>query len=69
MFKNQFGFLSNHSTIQAVLSMTDKIQQAIESKKYSYGIFLDLSKAFDTVDHGILLQKLECYGIRGNILI
>jgi hypothetical protein len=65
LFKNQFGFRSNHSTIQAVLSITDKIQQAIENKKYSCGIFLDLSKAFDTVDHVILLQKLECYGIRG----
>ena len=57
--------ISNHSTIQAVLSITDKIQQAIENKKYSCGFFLDLSKAFDTVDHVILLQKLECYGIRG----
>lgn len=65
LFKNQFGFRSNHSTIQAVLSFTDKIQQAIENRKYSCGILiLDLSKAFDTVDHGILLQKLECYGIR-----
>ena len=65
MFKNQFSSRSNHSTIQAVLSITDKIQQAIENKKYSCGIFLDLSKALDTVDHGILLQRLECYGIRG----
>jgi hypothetical protein len=65
LFKNQFGFRSNHSTIQAVLSITDKIQQAIENKKHSCGIFLDLSKAFDTVDHVNLLQKLECYGIRG----
>ena len=65
LFKNQFGFRSNHSTIQAILSITDKIQQAIENKKYSSGIFLDLSKAFDTVDHKILLEKLECYGICG----
>ena len=39
LFKNQFGFRSNHSTIQAILSITDKIQQAIENKKYSCGIF------------------------------
>ena len=45
--------------------ITDEIQRAIESKLYSCGIFLNLSKAFDTVDHNILLAKLEHYGIRG----
>ena len=45
--------------------ITDKIQRAIEEKLYSCGIFLDLSNAFDTVDHSILLAKLEHYGIRG----
>ena len=60
----QFGFRSHHSTIQAVLSIIDKIQEAIEDRKYSCGIFLDLSKAFDTVNHNILLQKFEHYGIR-----
>ena len=65
LFKNQFGFRSNHSTIEAILSITDKIQHMIENKKYSCGIFLDLSKAFDTVDHKIILEKLECYRICG----
>ena len=64
LYKNQFGFRSNHSTTQAILKMTDKIQKAIENKEYSCGIFLDLSKAFDTVNHQILIQKLDHYGIR-----
>ena len=48
----------------AILSIVDKIQKAIEEPKYSCGIFLDFSKAFDTVSH-ILLKKLEHYRIRG----
>ena len=63
--ENQFGFRSNRSTTQAILLIADKIQRAIEDKKISCGIFLDLSKAFDTVDHCILLKKLDYYGIRG----
>ena len=61
LFQNQFGFRGKHSTTQAVILMTDKIQKAIEDKQYSCGIFLDLTKAFDTVDHQILLHKLEAY--------
>jgi retron-type reverse transcriptase len=47
------------------LLITDKIQRAIENKEYACGIFLDLKKAFDTVDHKILLKKMEYYGVRG----
>ena len=43
----------------------DEISVEMENIKYSIGTFLDLSKAFDTVDHNILLKKLEIYGIRG----
>ena len=62
---SQFGFRPKHSTDHAILSIVDKIQKAIEERNYSCGIFLDLSKAFDTVNHKILLGKLEHYGIRG----
>ncbi len=65
LFDNQFGFRTNHSTDHAILSIIDKIQRAIDEQDYSCGIFLDLSKAFDTVNHAILLKKLEYYGIRG----
>ena len=65
LFEKQFGFRSNHSTDHAILSIVDKIQKAIEERNYSCGIFLDFSKAFDTVNYKILLRKLEHYGIRG----
>ena len=68
LYNKQFGFRSNHSTIHALLVITDKIQRAIENSMYSCGVFLDLSKAFDTVNHNILLSKLQSLGIRGIVL-
>ena len=65
IYSGQFGFRANHSTDHALLLIVDKIQRAIESGQFSCGIFLDLRKAFDTVDHDILLAKLYSYGIRG----
>ena len=58
--KHQFGFRKNRSTDHA-----NSITKAIDEGKYTIGIFLHLSKAFDTVNHQILLNKLEHYGIRG----
>ena len=65
---NQYGFRSNYSTSLAILEMVDKISEAIDNKYYSLGIFIDLSKAFDTINHDIMLGKLEYYGIRGQAL-
>ena len=62
---NQFGFRSGHSTTLAVLNLVESIQNAIEQRKTTIGVYLDLSKAFDTVNHDILISKLEHYRIRG----
>ena len=63
--ENQFGFRANRSTTQATLMIVDTVQRAInESRLLSCGLFLDLSKAFDTVNHGVL-HKREHYRIRG----
>ena len=61
----QFGFRENHSTNHAIISIVQKIQEAIKDKNIAIGIFIDLQKAFDTVNHLILLEKLNHYGISG----
>jgi retron-type reverse transcriptase len=66
--KHHYGFRKDRSTEHAIIELTDKISKAIDEGKYTIGIFLGLSKAFDTVNHEILLKKLEHYGIRGNCL-
>ena len=63
--ENQFGFREKHSTYMALLDICDQITRQLDSKAFSLGIFIDLSKAFDTIDHNILIAKLENYGVRG----
>ena len=65
LYKYQFGFRENYSTVQAVIEITDNILSELEKKNMVAGIYLDLSKAFDTVDHTILLHKMKHYGIQG----
>ena len=65
---NQFGFRSGYSTDYAIIQSCDKIINTLAKKEHIIGIFLDLSKAFDTIDHHILIYKLSTYGIRGIIL-
>ena len=69
LFQNHFGFRKNNSTSFALIEITEKIKETTDNKKYGCGIFIDLRKAFDTVNHEILLKKLEHYGIRGKALI
>ena len=61
----QFGFHAKHSTNHALFSITEMIRDALDNSNFACGIFIDLQKAFDTVDHQILLKKLEHYVIRG----
>ena len=64
LFKKQFGFRKNRSTYMAVLSFVEKIRIAIDNGNLGIGIFADLSKAFDTINHEILIKRLNHDGIR-----
>ena len=61
LYNLQFGFRSKHSTIHALINITECVRSALDEGKYACGIFVDLPNAFDTVNHNILLDKLSHY--------
>ena len=69
LYHKQFGFRKGNSTINALIQITERIKESIDKGKFGCGIFIDLRKAFDTVNHNILLKKLEHYGIRDSALL
>ena len=69
IYKSRYGFQRNKSTLHSIIQIVEKIRNSIENKTYGCGIFINLKKAFDTVNHKILLDKLEHYGIRGYVIM
>ncbi len=65
---SQYGFRKKHSTELAALEFVDRIAKDMDKNKVPLSIFIDLSKAFDTLDHKILLEKLKYYGVEGTAL-
>ena len=65
LYSLQFGFQENHSIDHALVSLTEAVRTTLDNKRLGCGIFIDLQKAFETVNHRILLSKFEHYGIRG----
>ena len=65
LYKYQFGFQRGKSTHMALIVLLDQISEALDRGECVTGVFRDFSKAFDTVDHSILLRKMQKYGIQG----
>ena len=65
IYELQFGFRKKHSTCHALIEITETVRKDLDNNKFACGIFIDLQKAFDTVNHSILIDKLGHYGIRG----
>ena len=68
LYKYQFGLRRQHSTNHVVITLVEINTNALDEDKIVVGCFLDIKKAFDTVNHRILISKLRKYGIRGHIL-
>ena len=68
LYTSQFGFQKNCSTEHALIELSENIVKSFEKNLYTLGVFIDLSKAFDTVNHLILFEKLKHYGIKNKLL-
>ena len=66
LYSKQTGFQKEHSTEYAIIQLIDQINNNFENNDFTIGVFMDLSRAFDIVDHRILLKKLIHYGVNGN---
>ena len=65
LYSKQFGFRKHHNTSHAIIALTESIRKSLKANEYSVGVFVDFQKAFDTVEHSILIKKLNTYGFRG----
>ena len=65
IYTRQFGFRKAHSTVNTLINIVERIRKSLDKGEFACGVFVDLQKAFETVDHEILLSKLDHYGIRG----
>ena len=68
LYLKQFGFQKGHSTKHGIAQLADHSHESFENSNYTLGFFIDFSKAFDAIDHVILLRKFENYGIKGTYL-